>query len=408
MKILQINSVANSGSTGRIAENIGLVLQDAGHDSYMAYGRASQPSQLNVIKIGSKWDIYTHGAKTLLTDKHGFGSKGATQRFIRELEQLQPDAIGLHNLHGYYLNIEVLFDFLKATQIPVLWTLFDCWAFTGHCSYFDDMACEKWNTQCYNCPKTKNYPRALVDGSEYNYRKKKELFTGLPHLELLTHSHWLAELVKESFLRDYKLHITPSAIDLDTFKPTLSSLSDKYDFKGKKVILGCASTWSNRKGYNDFLELSKLLDNETYQVVMIGLNKKERSALPTNIIGIERTESIEELAQWYTLAHVFVNPTSQDNFPTTNLEALACGTPVITYSTGGSPEAIDEKTGIIVEKGDIEGLFDAVNYFYNIDMSQISQNCRTRAESLYDKKTRYLDYVRIFERLTKKEKSVKV
>ena len=182
MRILQINSVANSGSTGRIAENIGSVLQEAGHRTYMAYGRASQDSRLETIKIGSQWDIYAHGAKTLLSDKHGFGSRRATKAFLKEVEKIQPDAIGLHNLHGYYLNIEVLFDYLKASQIPVLWTLFDCWAFTGHCSYFDDVWCEKWKTQCYKCPKTGNYPRALVDGSDYNYRKKKELFTGLKNI----------------------------------------------------------------------------------------------------------------------------------------------------------------------------------------------------------------------------------
>lgn len=398
MKVLQINSVANLGSTGRIAENIGLVLQEAGHESFLAYGRESQPSQLKTVKIGAQCDIYAHGARTLLTDKHGFGSKNATKNFIREVDKMNPDAIGLYNLHGYYINIELLFDYLKTKQIPVLWTLFDCWAFTGHCSYFDDVSCEKWKTQCHHCPKTGNYPRAWVDGSEYNYRKKKELFTGLKNMELLTHSNWLAGLVKDSFLKDYKINLTPSAIDLDTFKPVSSNLLQKYGLEGKKVILGCASIWTNRKGYIDFIELSKKISSE-YQIVMIGLNDKELKGLPGNILGLKRTESIQELAQWYTLADVFVNPTSQDNFPTTNLEALACGTPVITYNTGGSPEAIDDSTGFVVEKGNVNGLLHAIQKLEQRDKRKLSQACRTRAERLFNKKTRYLDYLRIYERM---------
>lgn len=398
LRILQINSVANSGSTGRIAENIGLVLQEAGHESYIAFGRESQPSQLDTIRIGSKWDVYAHGAKTLLTDRHGFGSKQATTDFIKRVEKLQPDAIGLHNLHGYYINIELLFKFLKEIQIPVLWTLFDCWAFTGHCSYFDDVACEKWRNQCHHCPKTGSYPKALVDGSEYNYRKKKELFTGLENLELIAHSNWLAGLVKESFLKDYNVHVTPSAIDLDTFKRTSSNLQEKYGIEGKKVILGCASIWTNRKGYRDFMELSKKISSD-HHIVMIGLNEKEIKGLHRNILGIKRTESIQELAQWYTLAEVFVNPTSQDNFPTTNLEALACGTPVITYNTGGSPEAIDETTGYVVEKGNVKGLLDAIQHLEKRNKTELSGACRARAKSLFDKKTRYLDYLKIYERM---------
>ena len=398
MKTLQINSVSNSGSTGRIAENIGLVLQEAGHDSYMAYGRASQRSKLETIKIGSPLDVYSHGVKTLMTDKHCFGSESATKAFLKKVEKIQPDAIGLHNLHGYYLNIEVLFDFLKATQIPVLWTLFDCWAFTGHCSYFDDIGCEKWKTQCYKCPKTGNYPRALVDGSDYNYRKKKELFTGLKNMELLTHSKWLAGLVKESFLRDYQVHVTPSAIDLDTFRPSSSSLKHEYSLEGKKVILGCASIWTNRKGYHDFIELAKIISPD-YHIVMIGLNEKEMKGLPDNILGLKRTESILELAQWYTLSEVFVNPTSQDNFPTTNLEALACGTPVITYNTGGSPEAIDESTGLVVEKGNVNGILRAIHELEQRNKEQFSAACRKRAELFYDRKTRYLDYLNIYQRM---------
>jgi glycosyltransferase involved in cell wall biosynthesis len=302
-------------------------------------------------------------------------------------------------LHGYYINLPLLFEWLKERQKPVVWTLFDCWAFTGHCTYFDDIECKKWKTKCLNCPKHRNYPCSWVDNSDKNFVNKKELFTSIDKMEFITHSQWLGDLVKSSFLKDYPVNVTPSAINLDLFKPTSSDLRERFVIGSKKIILGCASTWSNRKGYDDFRKLFKLLPSDKYQIVMIGLNKKERDQLPKGVIGIARTESIKELAQWYSLADVFVNPTSQDNFPTTNLEALACGTPVVTYNTGGSPEAIDKATGIVVEKGNIGGLFEAILKLVQQDSGALSKACRSRAERLYDKRTRYLDYLNIFERL---------
>jgi len=396
MRVLQINSVVNSGSTGRIAEEIGNVLLANGHESYIAYGRGIATSTSKLIKIGSQKDVYLHGAYTLMTDKHGFASKKATQKFIHEVEHIKPDVVALHNLHGYYIHLPTLFDFFSRNKIAVVWTLFDCWAFTGHCSYFDDINCIKWKTHCNKCPKYKNYPSSWVDNSFSNFEEKRRFFTSLQNMEIITHSQWLGDLVQDSFLKEYKVHVTPSAINLDLFKPIDSELRIRYKLGEKKVILGCASAWSNRKGYQDFIALSKKLTND-YQIVMIGLNTKEIKSLPENIIGLARTESIEELAQWYTLAYVFVNPTSQDNFPTTNLEALACGTPVITYKTGGSPEAIDEHTGFVADKGNVDGIVEMVERLKRLNYEEISNACRARAERLYDKKTRYLDYLRVFE-----------
>jgi putative colanic acid biosynthesis glycosyltransferase len=399
MRVLQINSVANTGSTGRIAEEIGSTLIDNGHQSYIAYGRGKAKSRSELIRIGEESDVYIHGAYTLLTDRHGFASKKPTQRLIQQIQNIKPDILALHNLHGYYLHLPVLFDFIKRENIPVVWTLFDCWAFTGHCTYFDDIDCLKWQTHCKKCPKYKNYPSSWVDNSYENFDAKSTLFTSINNMELVTHSDWLNGLVKESFLSRYQVNVTPSAINLELFKHRNSSLREQFHIGDKKVLLGCASAWSNRKGYRDFIELSRLLD-DNYQIVMIGLNKKELKGLPATIIGLGRTESIEELAAWYSLAHVFINPTSQDNFPTTNLEALACGTPVITYNTGGSPEAIDPATGFVVNKGDIEGVVEAIEKLGALNYDKISKACRARAERLYDKKNRYLDYLRIFERMT--------
>ncbi len=399
MKILQINSVVNSGSTGRITEDIGRVLMANGHENYIAYGREDRPSESKLIKIGSKWDNYVHGAYSMLFDRHGFASKNATADLIKKIDQIQPDAIGLHNLHGYYLNIEILFNYLKKINIPVLWTLFDCWTFTGHCSYFDDVNCEKWKTQCEKCPKYNHYPKSLfVDNSFKNYQDKKVLFTSLNKLEIVVHSNWLAGLVKQSFLKETKVHVTPTALDLNVFKSVKSDLRTKYNLGQKKIILGCANIWTNRKGFKDFIELEKRID-DNYKIVMIGLNDNELKQISSSVLGLKRTESVNELVEWYSLADMFINPTSQDNFPTTNLEALACGTPVITYKTGGSPEAIDQQTGIVVEKGDVDGLAKAVLQISERDQAQLKNLCRARAEKNFNKDTRYLDYLKLYEQL---------
>jgi putative colanic acid biosynthesis glycosyltransferase len=398
MRILQINVNVNSGSTGRIAEEIGNVLKENNHESFIAYGRGSGNSSSKLIKIGSKFDNYLHGAKTFLTDRHCFYSKLATKKLIEQIKVIKPDAICLLNLHGYYIHIKVLFDFLNEAQIPVLWTLFDTWAFTGHCTYFDDIDCKKWQSHCNNCPKHKNYPSSWVDNSYKNFEEKKNIFNSINRMEIVTHSVWLENLVKNSFLKDFKVHVTPSAINLQQFKPTRTNLREKYGLGNKKILLGCASIWTNRKGYYDFNQLSEKIDDE-FIIVMIGLNAKEINDLPKKIIGLQRTESIDELAQWYSLAFVFVNPTSQDNFPTTNLEALACGTPVITYDTGGSPEAINTKTGFVIEKGNVDGIVSAINILNTLNYEEISLACRERAEQMFDKRVRYLDYLKILNDL---------
>jgi len=404
MKILQINTSVNSGSTGRIAEDIGKVLIANNHESHIAYGRGNKSSVSQLIIIGSDWDIYIHGLMTLLFDRHGFGSKQATIRLVKEITKINPDVIGLHNIHGYYLNIEILFEFLLKSNKPVVWTLHDCWPFTGHCSYYDSIACEKWKTQCHHCPKKKNYPSSyLFDESKNNYTKKKQIFNSISNINFITPSHWLAAELKCSFLKNHNIRVIHNGIDLDLFRPISSDLDKKFNILQKKVILGVASIWDNRKGMNDFLELGASLPSN-YQIVLIGLNEMQIRSMPHEIIGISRTENIKELAAWYSLADVFVNPTTQDNFPTTNIEALACGTPVITYNTGGSPEAIDEHTGRVVNKGDIEELKGAIHEFSQMNREQLVHRCRQRAINIFEKDKLFLDYVGIYEKLVENSK----
>jgi glycosyltransferase involved in cell wall biosynthesis len=402
MRILQINASVNSGSTGRIAEDIGKVMLANGHESFIAYGRGNRRSDSQLIKIGSDTDVYFHVLKTVVLDRHAFGSTSATKKLIQEIDRINPDVIGLHNLHGYYLNIEVLFNYLKSKNIPVLWTLFDCWAFTGHCSYFDNIDCKKWIIGCSHCPKKEFYPASyLLDNSTKNYEQKRELFNSLDNLQLVVHSQWLNSLVEQSFLKNIKTNVIASGIDLDVFKPTKSELRKKLHLGDKKIILGCASIWDKRKGLDDFKQLAALLSDE-YQIILVGLNKTQLKQLDKRIIGFERTESVSQLAELYSIANVFVNPTYQDNFPTTNLEALACGTPVVTYNTGGSPEAIDELTGRVVEKGNITKLFDCILEVTSHEKSKYFDVCRQRAEKYFNKNDRYSDYLTIYTKMIEK------
>lgn len=405
MKILQINTSINFGSTGRIAEDIGKLLIEKGHQSYIAYGREGRKSMSEAVKIGTKKDIFSHFLKSRLLDKHGFGSVSATRVFIDQIERIGPDLIHLHNIHGYFLNIKLIFEYFKDKDLPVIWTFHDCWPFTGHCSYFDAVGCFKWQTQCYKCPNLKGYPESWMrDNSQNNYIQKKEIFTNLKSLTIITPSEWMAENVRNSFFLKFPVRTIHNGIDLSVFQATKEvSVVNKYSNSSNKYVLGVASIWDRRKGLSDFIKLRKLLPT-SIKIVLVGLNRKQIRKLPDGIIGISRTESTRELSELYSEALVFVNPTYVDNFPTTNIEALSCGTPVITYNTGGSPESINEATGFIVQKGDIAGLANAISFVLQYGKKYYHFACRERAERLFDKNAMYSEYLNLYQMVIEKER----
>ena len=360
MKVLEINVVCGYGSTGRIVVDLYHELKKCGHECKIVYGRKRAPLGLEAIKIGSRLEIYSHVLLTRLLDKHGFGSKKATKQLIEEIEKYGPDLIHLHNIHGYYINIETLFQYLKEVNKPVIWTLHDCWSFTGHCAHFENIGCEKWKTECKNCPQMHTYPAAKwIDGSLKNYRRKKVAFTGVKNLMIVTPSQWLANLVKESYLREYPVEVIPNGVDRRIFREyeendrqrLKEKLCKKYGLSiNKKIILGVASVWTKEKGLDDFIKMAK--EDKSFCYILVGITKKIKRILPSNIVGILRTENIEELVGLYNVADVFLNPTYVDTYPTVNIEAKCCGLPVITYRTGGSIETAD----VIVKKGDYHQL----------------------------------------------------
>lgn len=349
MKIVQINTFSNK-STGTIMMNIHNKLKEEEIESYVVWGRGRKAQDSAEIYMNDKIGIYWHGLYTRFTDKAGFASKRATRKLIKKLDKIKPDIIHLHNIHGYYINIEILFNYIKKNNIKVVWTLHDCWAFTGHCSHFELIGCKKWKECCNCCEQKSKYPKSFVDNSNWNYQRKKELFTGL-NMTIVTPSKWLANLVKQSFLKQYEVKVINNGIDTNIFKPRKSDFRKKFNIEDKKIILGVASDWTKEKGLYDFYKLSKKLDDDV-KIVLVGLNKRQVKEIPNNIIGIERTENAQQLAEIYTTADIYFNPTYADNFPTTNLEALACGTPVFTYNTGGSIECLNESNGKITNLTD--------------------------------------------------------
>ncbi len=359
MKVLMINSVCGIRSTGRICTDIADRLFADGHEVKIAYGRETVPDKYRkyAIKIGTDKDQKFHGIRTRLLDEHGFGSKKETVEFLKWADSFDPDLLWLHNIHGYYINVEILFSWIKSRpNMHVKWTLHDCWAFTGHCTYFTMAKCKQWKTHCENCPQKKKYPASIFrDNSKYNFDRKKVAFTGAKNLTLITPSHWLANLVKQSFLKEYSVEVHYNTIDTSVFKPTPGDFRQRYGLQGKKVILGVASVWDERKGLEDFIKLSNMVNDE-YAIVLVGLSEKQIKELSDKIIAISHTNSTSELAEIYTAADVFFNPTYEDNYPTTNLEAQACGTPCITYKTGGSVESVPKEN--VVNQG---GIIEAIN-----------------------------------------------
>ncbi len=405
MRIVEIN-MTHAGSTGKIMLHIAKTARDKGNkvQTYSAIPYSKKP-QKNLPKIeghkyfGSYVEGFIHIVLAHLFGNNGMHSVLATKRLIKDIKKFNSDVIHLHNLHNFSFNFPMFFNYVKKNDIKLVWTLHDCWAFTGHCPHFDMIGCDKWQTDCYNCPQyNKGYLKTWVDGSKKMHLRKKKWFSNVKNFTLVTPSKWLKGLVEQSFLNKYPIKVINNGIDLSVFKPTDSDFKEEYGLQNKKIILGVSFGWGEKKGLDVIIELAKTLP-KNYQIVLVGSDDGVDKLLPDGVLSIHRTNNQIELAKIYSAADVFINPTREDTFPTVNIESLACGTPVITFNTGGSPEIIDETCGIVVDKNDIEGMYNAIiNVCENKLFSK--EDCVNHAKN-YDMSDKFKEYVDLYEEVMK-------
>ena len=403
-KLLQLGIEVNSGSTGRIAEQIGETALFYGWESYITFARGYNPSKSKVIKIGTKFSIYSHVFQSRMFGNHLHASTSSTKELINEIEELKPDIIQLHQIHGYFLNVEVLFKYLSSLTIPVVWTLHDCWAFTGHCCHFSLKSCEKWKTQCQICPQKGAYPKSFFfDRSKSNYNLKKKLFNKLPNLTLVVISDWLKNLVSESYLKGLPIQTINNGVDISVFKPYKNKIEikEKYNIPDKFMIIGAGTTWTPSKGLDDYYKMQEALGSDCV-LVLVGISEKLKKCLPIDIIGITRTENMKELAMLYSAADVLTAPSYLEAFGLTPIEAFACGTPAIVYNSTALPELVTDNVGFIVEPGDIKELINAIYKVKMLGKSNFTRHCIERAKLVYDKEKKNMEYLNLYTSLVNK------
>ena len=392
MKLVQINTTCGAGSTGKICVAVSELLNSADVENYIFY-TFGKSEHSNGRKYMNAFDIKFQSLKAKVIGNYGFQSKAATKRLIAELERISPNAVHLHNLHGHNIHLGELFTYFRNKRIKIFWTFHDCWAFTGYCPHYDMVGCDKWKNGCRNCPQRKNYS-LFFDRSERIYEKKKMLFREVD-LTVVTPSQWLANQVNQSFLKDFCVKVINNGSDLSVFCPQESNVRKKYNIEGKFVVLGVAFGWGVRKGLDVFIELSNRLD-ERFRIVLVGTNSEIDKKLPDDIISIHRTNNQMELAEIYTAADVFVNPTREENFPTTHMESLACGTPVIAFNTGGCNEMLDETCGLVVEKNDVNELTKKIIMVCENRIFS-TEACVSKAKE-FDQNIKFNEYITLYER----------
>ena len=397
-KLLQINPVVRQNtSTGRIMREIGELAMAHGWESYIAYsgGRDGLPAHSShLLPVGNKWSVVWHAVMTRLFDAHGLASKRATRQLIRQIEKLDPDIIHIHNVHGYWLHYPLFFDYLRKSGKPVIWTVHDCWLYTGHCYHYSFVRCDKWKTGCGRCPQKSSFPATWFwDRSAANWRDRQAAFTSLPKMTFVPVSAWIRHEMASSFLAGQSFRIIRNGIDLKVFRPEAAEKARETCY------LAVAGIWLEEKGFPDLVQLAALL-HEDERLMLVGrMTEAQKRRMPESVSLVERTEDVQALASLYARATVLLNPTLQDNYPTVNLEAIACGTPVVTYRTGGSIEAITEETGRVVPQGDVAAMLAAAREFAAADRAATACACRSHALAHFDKENCYRNYLELYEDL---------
>ena len=399
--LFQINVTANSGSTGKIAEQINQLAALRGWGTYFAYGRNMQPSRSKLIHVGNMLQVYEHYAEFRIFDNDGLASRLATKELVKKIGQIKPDIIHLHNIHDHWLNYKILFEYLNTLDTPIVWTQHDCWSFTGDCPHFSLLGCNYWMSECsYDCPIRRGFKlRKYINHSANHYRLKQRLFTNTKNLTLVPVSHWLESVLKESFLKDRSIQTICNGVDVDVFKPTdnFNVILKRYGLENAKYVIGVATAWSGRKGFKDYCRLTSLLPTNL-KIVLVGLNENMMmTAEKHGIIGIPRTENVDELVALYNGASIVMNLSYEETFGLTTVEGFACGTPSIVYNATASPELVTPETGIVVEPRDIKGVANAVKELLATEKPIAA--CRNRAIKYYNKNDRFKEYIELYEEL---------
>ena len=390
MKIVQINATCGTGSTGKICVAVSELLAKQRIENYILYSSGNSEYSLG-IKYTTDEYLKRQALKSRILGNCGFNSKQATKHLIEEIDRIAPNIVHLHNLHSHTCNLIMLFDYFRMKRLKLFWTFHDCWAFTGYCSHFVIAKCDKWKTGCNHCPQYKT-SSWFFDRSSEMYSRKKHLIEGVD-LTIITPSQWLANLVKQSFFKNCPVNVINNGINLDIFKPTPSDFRERYGLNNKKIVLGVSFGWGYSKGLDVFIELSRVLSND-YSLILVGTNRETDKQLPSNVISIHRTVNQLELAQIYSAADVFVNATRQDTFPTVNMEAIACGTPVVTFRTGGSPEIVNEQTGVVVECDDVQALKKHIVTICNKQL--LSNEKIIEVSKVFSQDLRFEEYVSLY------------
>ena len=397
MKVVQINAVCGKGSTGKICVDTSKLLTEKGIENYILYSLGKSDYPLGIKFTNEKY-LKIQALKSRVFGNNGFNSRLSTKNLISELERINPDIVHMHNIHSNDINLKILFDYFRKSKVKVYWSFHDCWAFTSYCAHFEMIGCDKWKTGCHKCALRKKNSW-FFDRSKSLYNRKKSIFEGVD-ITVVAPTKWMADAVENSFLKGVDCQILYYGLDTELFQPQPSDFREKYGLQNKKIVLGVAFGWGPKKGLDVFIKLAESLP-ENYQVVLVGTNSEVDNQLPSNIISIHRTNNQKELAQIYTASDVFVNATREETFGLVNIEALACGTPVVTFKSGGSPEAIDETCGAVVEKNDFEGIKKEIiriceNAPYSEDV------CRAKVLNDFEKNKNYQKYLDVYEKSAKK------
>ena len=401
-KLLLINVALNTGSTGKIVEGIGSLAVSNGWDVEVVHGaRYKNRSNLKSLQISTRFGEYCHYLESSIFDAQGLGSRIETMRFLKYLDVIKPDIVHIHNIHGCFLNYPLLFKYLSNHKIPVVWTLHDCWAMTGHCVHFERTKCDRWKSLCEKCPQKRDFPTSyLFDSSKRNFKLKKSLLSRMDNVHITTVSEWLANRAKESYLKDLPIHVISNGIQTSIFKRTPSDIIEQLNISGRKILLGVASGFGERKGLYDYCKLSEKLA-ENYQLILVGVSDDDKKYLPSNIIAIPRTNSQLDLVKLYSAAEVLLSLSYEETFGLTIIEAMSCGTPAIVYDNTAQPELITSNTGAVVSNGDIDALVTSIDEICSIGKSRYSDNCRSFAEK-YNQTKIYRDYLDLYTSILSK------